>query len=77
MNRPTKEDIIKIVSLIIKKPEAEIKTTATLRADLDMDSLAALDLLVSIEEQFDIVISQEDAAGFQTIQDVLNYLKIA
>lgn len=74
MSKPTKQDLIKIISLIIKKPESEIKMDANLRADLGMDSLAALDLLVSIEEQFGIVIAQEKASDFKTLQDVSNYL---
>lgn len=74
MAKPTAADITKIVSLITKKPESVIKPTSTLRGDLEMDSLGALDLLVSIEEQYGIVIGQDQAANLKTIQDVLTYL---
>ena len=76
MSKPTKQDIVKILSLITKLPESSITTTASLRGDLAMDSLAALDLLVSIEEQFGIVIPQEKAGDLKTLQDVLNFLEI-
>lgn len=77
MSQPTAHDIVKIISLITRRPEAEITREASLRGDLGMDSLAALDMLVSIEEQFGIVIPQDQAHEFKSLQDVLNHLKIS
>lgn len=74
MSKPTHEDIKKIVSLITKKPVREISDKAELRGELGMDSLAALDMLVTIEEKFGVVVEQDKAAAFVTLQDVFNYL---
>ena len=75
MKKPTEQDIIQIISLITKKPKDQIHASCELRGDLGMDSLAALDLLVTIEEQFGLVISHEVAANFKTIKDVFDHIK--
>lgn len=75
MTKPSVEDIQKIVSLIAKKPVEQIRPESELRAHLGMDSLAALDMLVTIEEKYGIVIAQEKAASFVTLGDVLKHLE--
>jgi acyl carrier protein len=57
-----------------KKPET-IQRQARLIEDLDIDSLDTLDLVFQLEEEFDIVISQEDQLKFCTVQDVITYVQ--
>jgi acyl carrier protein len=57
-----------------KKPET-IQRQARLIEDLDIDSLDTLDLIFQLEEEFDIVISQEDQLKFCTVQDVITYVQ--
>ena len=75
MSKPNEQDVVKIISMITKKPANVIKPESDLRADLGMDSLAALDLLVTLEEQYQLVIPQEAAANFKTLQNVLDHVK--
>ena len=75
MSKPTQADVIKIVSVITKKPVTSITPQSDLRADLGMDSLAALDLLVTLEEEYNMVIPQEAAAEFKTLQNVLDHIR--
>ena len=74
MAKPSHDDILQIISLITRKPVASIRPESALRGDLAMDSLAALDLLVTIEEKYGLVIDQEKAGAFVTLKDVLAYI---
>lgn len=50
------------------KPESEIKK------DLGADSLDILQLLMKIEDEYGIIIPDENLAGFVTVGDVVNFL---
>ncbi len=51
---------------------------ATLEAsfidDLGADSLDLVELIMAMEEEFGVEISDEDAEKIQTVQDVVNYI---
>ena len=46
-----------------------------LREDLGMDDLDFIDLIREIETEFDILISADNAAEMQTIEDILTYIR--
>ena len=43
--------------------------------DLGADSLDLVELIMSMEEEFDTDISDEDAEKIQTVQDAINFVK--
>ena len=53
----------------------EITETSDFIVDLHADSLAVVDLVMSIEDEFDVKIEDEDAEQLQTVARVLNYLE--
>jgi acyl carrier protein len=44
-----------------------------LAKDLEADSLDAVEIIMAIEEEFDIEIPDEDAESFRTVGDLVNY----
>ena len=52
----------------------EISSEARILDDLGADSLDVVELVMSLEEAFDIVVPDEDVETLQTIGDVENYL---
>jgi acyl carrier protein len=42
--------------------------------DLGADSLDTVELVMALEEEFDIEISDEDAEKIQTVQDAITYI---
>ncbi len=68
---------LKILAEISGKDADAITPDMELVAHLNIDSPQALQLLVALEEAFDIEISDEDAAKMDTVQDVLGYLQNA
>ncbi len=51
-----------------------ITPDATFIEDLNIDSLDLVELILALEEEFGIVISEEDAENLTTVGDVVNYV---
>ena len=55
--------------------QEEIKPEASFIDDLGADSLDIVELVMAMEETFDIEIPDDDAEKIQTIGDAISYLK--
>lgn len=53
----------------------QVKPEATFVEDLAADSLDIVELVMSIEEEFDLQIADEDAEHIVTVNDVITYIK--
>ncbi len=69
------ERIIEVVKEQLDCKDAELTTATSFQDDLGADSLDLYELVMQLEEEFDITIPTEDFAGIATIGDVMNYLK--
>lgn len=68
----------KLVDLIAKElsvSKENITKETHLQNDLGADSLDAVELIMSIEDAFEISISDENAAGLKTVGDIFKYLE--
>jgi acyl carrier protein len=70
-----KKLVLDILARLSGTGASEIQPDMELVADLGIDSPKALQLLVEIEEQLGIDISDEDAAKMETVGDILDYLE--
>ena len=52
----------------------EVTPEASLSDDLGADSLAAVELVMALEEATGLSIAEEDAANLRTVSDILTYL---
>jgi acyl carrier protein len=55
--------------------EDEIKSDSHFIDDLGADSLDTVELVMALEEKFNIDIPDEDAEKLQTVQDALDYVE--
>ena len=69
------ERVKKIVSEQLGVDEEQITPDASFVEDLNADSLDLVDLIMTLEEQFGMEISDEDAEKIVTIQDAVNYIE--
>jgi acyl carrier protein len=53
----------------------KVKSEASFIDDLGADSLDIVELVMAMEEEFDIEIPDEDAEKLKTVQDVASYLE--
>lgn len=55
--------------------EDEVTLEASFKQDLDADSLDLFELVMALEEEYDVEIPSDDLAELNTVGDVINYLK--
>ncbi|MCK9172201.1 MAG: acyl carrier protein [Desulfuromonas sp.] len=68
------ERVQKIVAEQLGVEEEQVTLEASFMDDLGADSLDTVELVMALEEEFDIEISDEDAEKIQTVQDAVNYV---
>ncbi|AAC67041.1 acyl carrier protein [Borreliella burgdorferi] len=64
-----------IISEQLDKKEDEITTDSRFVEDLNADSLDIYELLYLLEEAFDDKIPENEANEFETVGDVVNFIK--
>ena len=55
--------------------EDKITMEASISDDLGADSLDVVDLIMSLEEEFDVEIPDEDVENMKTVGDVVKYIE--
>ena len=73
MDLETRVTALIVEQLGVSKDEANTK--ASFIDDLGADSLDIVELVMSLEEEFDVEIPDEDAEKIQTIGDAVSYVK--
>lgn len=53
----------------------EVKEGSKFAEDLGADSLDVVELVMALEEKFDIEIPDDEAEKIRTVQDVVNYIE--
>ncbi|MFH0845606.1 MAG: acyl carrier protein [Pseudomonadota bacterium] len=71
------EKVKKIICEQLNVSEEDVVITASFVDDLGADSLDQVELIMAMEEEFDISIPDEDAEKIGTVQDAINYIKTA
>lgn len=69
------ERITKIVIDRLEVEESEVKLEASFKEDLGADSLDVVELVMELEDEFGMEISDEDAEKISTVGDAVNYIK--
>lgn len=69
----------KVKAIIIDQLGLEEDITITMESslinDLEADSLDAVEVIMAIEDEFDIEIPDEDAEDFKNIGDIVKYVE--
>ena len=65
----------KIVAEQLGVNEAEIKNESSFVDDLGADSLDTVELVMALEEEFHLEISDEDAEKISTVGDAIKYIE--
>ena len=56
-------------------PVEKITMTARLAEDLGADSIDAVELIMNIEDEFEIQVSDEQAQNIKTVGDLVRYIE--
>jgi acyl carrier protein len=68
------EKVKKIICEQLDVPEEKVVLSASFVDDLGADSLDQVELIMAMEEEFNISIPDEDAEKIATVQDAVDYV---
>ena len=69
------EKIKKIVAENLNVEEESVTLEASFKEDLKADSLDLFEMVMALEEEFDMEIPSEDLEQLETVQDVITYIE--
>lgn len=69
------EKMKEIIAEQLSVDESEIELTSSFKDDLGADSLDLFELVMALEEEYDIEIPSEELENILTVKDVMDYLK--
>lgn len=69
------EKVIQIVASELNVSKDEITLETDLQTDLGADSLDAVELMMAIEDEFDLQIPDDIAQDLKTIKDIVSFLE--
>jgi acyl carrier protein len=74
MSQELFERVQKVVCEELNVPAEQVTAEASFTDDLNADSLARVELVMKLEEEFGIEIPDEDVEGLNTVGDAVNYV---
>ncbi|MBC5659079.1 acyl carrier protein [Anaerosacchariphilus sp. NSJ-68] len=69
------EQIKKIVAENLNVEEENITPESSFKEDLKADSLDLFEMVMALEEEFDLEIPSEDLEQLETVKDVMTYIE--
>ena len=78
MSSISKEDLLARLKPVVAEQlgvdESDVKEDASFTEDLNADSLDLVELIMSLEEQFSLQISDEDAEKITTVGEAVDFI---
>ena len=68
------EGVRKIVCEQLGKSDEEVNNDSSFVDDLGADSLDTVELVMALEEEFDLEIADEEAEQISTVQEAVDYI---
>jgi acyl carrier protein len=68
----------KVKSILVEELDLdaeEVTLESNIKEDLGADSLDMVDLIMSIEDEFEIKVAESDAASIKTVGDIVSYIE--
>ena len=69
------QKIIELIANKLSKKVSDVKLESNFITDLKADSLDILEMLMALEEEFQVVVKDEDVATIKTVADIVKYIK--
>ena len=69
------EQVKEVIVRELSVPESWVTESATFEGDLKVDSLDVVELVMALEDEFDVDIPEDDAQKIQTVGDAVRFLE--
>lgn len=69
------DKVKELISKQLNRPIEEITDDKEIVKDLGADSLDVVEMLMSLEEEFDITVPEEDAVNIKTVGDIVKLIE--
>jgi acyl carrier protein len=70
------QEVIAVIAEQLGVDKAEVKLDSSLIEDLNADSLDLTELIMTLEEKFDLEITEGQAEKLKTVRDVIDYINL-
>ena len=74
MNNDVQQRVLKAIAEVLERKDLEIRPDASLRDDLDFDSLKQMTLFILLEDEFQRSMPPEDLTGIVTVKDIIDFI---
>ena len=74
MSNDVQQRVLRAIAEVLERKEGEIRLDASLRDDLDFDSLKQMTLFILLEDEFQRTMPPEDLAGIATVKDIVDFI---
>ncbi|MCL1949112.1 MAG: acyl carrier protein [Turicibacter sp.] len=69
------DQIKSVMAEALNVNEEEINLESNLKEDLGIDSLDAVELIMELEDTFDLKIEESEANGFVTVKNIVDFIE--
>lgn len=70
-----KEKIVELIATQFNLEESEINLDTSFKDDLNADSLDLVELVMALEDEFNLEVEDEDVDSIKTVGDAIDYIK--
>lgn len=75
VTKSVEEQVKELISEVTEKPVDDIHLEDNIITDLEIESLDLIDLITKFEDTFGLEVEDKDIKYFQTVSDIINYIK--
>lgn len=75
MNNEIFESVKEVIIAQLEVDAEKVKMESSLVADLGADSLDLVEVIMALEEKFELEIEDEDAENIATVEDIIKYIE--
>jgi acyl carrier protein len=67
--------VVKVVTELLQVEIADVRPESSFQDDLGADSLDLVELIMAMEEEFDIKIDDDSAQSIKSVQDAVDFIE--
>ena len=74
MENEVQQRVLRVIGEVLSRKADEIRLDASIRDDLQLDSLKQMTLFILLEDEFQRSISPEQVTGLVTVKDIIDFI---